>query len=86
MDAIRTLVSVIALYRLSVWGPNVFWSGTTRVGTVAVGMLIPISLEQIQTEIPFGLRRRNEGEKFSPAAKSVKFEMIEARGSPCLCL
>lgn len=44
-DGIKTLVSVIALYRLSVSGPNVFWSGTTRVGTVAIGMLLLLQLQ-----------------------------------------
>lgn len=30
-----TLVSDIALYRLSIFGPRVFWRGTMRVGRVA---------------------------------------------------
>ena len=71
--ATRTLVSVIALYRLSISGPNVFWSGTTRVGTVAVDKICYHFNFNMWEDVPFGFRRRNEGEKFSPVEKAIEF-------------
>lgn len=70
----RTFVSVIALYLLSVSGPRVFSSGTTRVGTVAISHGINCwSMNRNHNNIPFALRRRNEGEKFSPVEQKDQF-------------